>query len=117
MLALMMGSTLSKRIRMSNETLYFGRNRRNAPVITEKEWDAFRHDVVDPKIEGYTWWNAHGIWQGTNEDTFVLSALGADPRAIDAIAQEYCERFDQDAVARTESPVELSFVSRLEKAA
>lgn len=86
------------------ETLYFGSNRDHVRVVGETEWATFLRDVVDAHLKGYTWYAAHGVWEGEREETYVLIVVGdGQPRLrerLDCVVHAYRVRFGQEAVLR-----------------
>ena len=99
---------------MTNELLYFGTASPAGPVTTE-QWSRFLEDVVSPRLpQGFTVWQATGQWQAESgaierEDSFVLNVVhagaSATTQALDAIAEAYKMRFQQEAVLRVDSAV------------
>lgn len=83
------------------DTLYFGTVRPGG-VVTEAEWRAFVDEVITPRFEGFTEWNAEGYWKSQREASHVVEILhphrpGDDAKLL-AIISEYKKRFAQETV-------------------
>ena len=100
------------------ELLYFGTARPGGGVVGADDWSAFLREVVTPRFpDGLTVWPAAGQWRGadgaiTREVSHVLNLVHPpDERSeqgIRAIAAEYKQRFQQEAVLRVKSPACMS---------
>ena len=90
--------------------LYFGLDRQNAAPVSEQEWQNFVDTVVSPRFgQGLTMFDADGQYlmgDGTlireNSKVIILLHDGSSTpsRDIDAIREEYKQRFSQEAVLR-----------------
>jgi uncharacterized protein DUF3574 len=95
-----------------SETLYFGTQTPDGPVTSE-QWAYFLGKVVTPRFpKGLTVWPASGQWRSadgsiTRESSYVLNLLHPDDTANEAairsIADDYKQRFRQEAVLRVKS--------------
>lgn len=101
---------------MVNETLYFGTDiPGTGNRVGSDDWQRFLAEVVTPHFpEGLSAWPASGQWRGTDgvivrEDSYVLQVLHdgspAKRDALDDIGRAYKERFRQEAVLRTTTPM------------
>jgi len=90
---------------------YFGMGRRDAPPVTEAEWQAYLADTVTPAFpEGLTAWPATGQWRSgarlAREDSRVLFVVlpGATPAEAAArlapIEAAWRRRQGQESVLR-----------------
>ncbi len=92
------------------DVLYFGRNRPTGGEVADADWERFLDEVVTARFpDGLTVVEARGWWRGRSgvverERTEVVTLLhpadSASQRAIEEIAMEYKQRFDQEAVLR-----------------
>lgn len=93
-------------------SLYFGLSRPDGGVVTEAEFQAFLDASVSPYIQGYTIYEARGVWVGDSEDSRVLEVIyqrsGNDSEDLDEIARRYCDQFHQQAVLRVDDRVRVS---------
>ena len=90
--------------------LFFGLDRQNAEPVSEQEWQNFVDTVVSPRFgAGLTMFDADGQYlmdDGTliheNSKVIILLHDGSSTpsRDIDAIREEYKQRFSQEAVLR-----------------
>ena len=93
---------------------YFGLEKGDGSEVSEAEWRAFLAEEVTPRFpDGLTVFDASGQWLDTEADrlyregTKVLNVLvpveSAEEakRALDEIADDYVERFDQQVVFKT----------------
>ena len=93
---------------------YFGLEKGDGSEVSEAEWQAFLADEITPRFpNGLTVFDASGQWLDTEADrlyregTKVLNVLvpveSAEEakRALDEIADDYVERFDQQVVFKT----------------
>jgi Protein of unknown function (DUF3574) len=101
--------------------LYFGLSRRGAPEVTVDEWRAFVVSEVVPAFPGgFTELTAQGFFsedgKSQHEPVRVLVFLNppeqieAANRKLDSLGRSYCNRFNQDAVLRTDSETRLTFL-------
>ena len=94
--------------------LYFGRFRRAGQVL-ESDFCAFLDDSVTPHFPGFTVYSGQGFWNAKPEPCSIVSILIPDFRANRAqcrvIAEQYNDRFNQEAVAVQFAPCQFDFVS------
>ena len=94
--------------------LYFGLEKGDGSEVSEAEWRAFLAEEVTPRFpDGLTVFDTSGQWLDTEADrlyregTKVLNVLvpveSAEEAkgALDEIADDYVERFDQQVVFKT----------------
>lgn len=95
--------------------LYFGRNINGDPAIGKSDFRSFCNDSVTPHFLGFTYFDGVGSWEGALEQCFILSILMEDNannrRQCETIAEQYCDRFNQEAVAVQFLPCQYAFVS------
>ena len=101
------------------ERLYFGRNIGNTLGVTDSAWAVFVREVVDARLDGFTFWTAQGAWWGSDgrpvrEPSFVLEVVHPErsataDSAIVAIIVEYKRRFNQESVLRVVTNGRASF--------
>jgi len=101
------------------ERLYFGRNIGSTLGVTDSAWAAFVREVVDARLDGFTFWAAEGAWRGSDgrpvrEPSFVLELVHPErsaraDSAIVAIIVEYKRRFKQESVMRVVTNGRASF--------
>lgn len=99
--------------------LFFGLNRAGHEAISDREWRQFVDEVVTPRFpSGLTILDARGQWRGSSgaiesEPSRVMILLHApsreEDRKIEEIRALYKQRFDQEAVMRTDSTDRVSF--------
>ena len=99
------------------DQLYFGTSIPSGGHVSDDDWRAFVKDVITPMFkEGLTVIDGDGQWldqRGTlwREHVHIVEVAhkpGAEAdAAIEAIANEYKKRFNQDAVLRITAPVTL----------
>jgi hypothetical protein len=92
------------------ETLYFGRNRPGGGTVSDTEWSVFLAEVLTPRFPaGLTVLEATGQWQGAtgtveHERSEIVTIFHPDTeaarRSAREVAQEYRQRFQQEAVLR-----------------
>jgi len=102
------------------DRLFCGRTIPGGGVVTDEEWSAFVRDVVTPRFpDGFTVWRAEGQWRehdGTlaREPVMIIEILHPLSRELDRrigeIANEYRQRFRQEAVMRVTMPARMDFV-------
>lgn len=91
-------------------TMYFGRNIGQALGVSEENWRDFVDGEVTPRFgDGLTMYDAQGQWRDSDNGAIVrepskvlMLILGDETRdraAIQAIADAYKSRFQQQAVA------------------
>lgn len=99
--------------------LYFGLSSPSGP-ISEKEFDAFLDTAVTPRFpDGYTVLHARGAWRDAGatstsyEESRVLvlihPATASDDAKIQAIRQEYKQRYNQQSVLRSDVAARADF--------
>jgi uncharacterized protein DUF3574 len=101
------------------DRLYFGRNVGNTLGVTDSAWAVFVREVVDARLDGFTFWTAQGTWRGSDgrpvrESSFVLEVVHPErsataDSAIVAIIVEYKRRFNQESVLRVVTNGRASF--------
>ncbi|AOJ33062.1 DUF3574 domain-containing protein [Burkholderia metallica] len=100
--------------------LLFGRDIAGRGPVTDAERAAFLADVVTPRFpDGFTLWDTHGQWRDrttgriTIEHSFVVRIVAGDTHEtvdrVSAIRRTYAERFRQESVGVTLTPVCASF--------
>ncbi|OJH40348.1 DUF3574 domain-containing protein [Cystobacter ferrugineus] len=99
--------------------LFFGMNRENDVPVTDAEFDDFVDTVVTPRFrDGLTVYDADGQYLMNNgnlihENSKILVLLhdGSAARSADinAIREEYKQRFHQESVLRIDSPSCVAF--------
>lgn len=103
--------------------LYFGQTTRAGEPVPAEAWQAFLNDEVTPRFpQGLTVVDAQGQWRydtgavGREASKVLIviypasDAAAADAK-LDAIADRWCERFDQEAVLRIDSGAVATFES------
>ncbi|HYR30122.1 MAG TPA: DUF3574 domain-containing protein [Thermoanaerobaculia bacterium] len=88
--------------------------------VTEEQWRAFVREEVTPRFpDGLTLWRAEGQWREQDgeivrEPVLIIEILHRHSLAIDgeinAIAEAYKRRFQQEAVMRVTTPARLEFI-------
>lgn len=104
---------------LERDELYFGRNRKGGPEVSEEEWRGFLERAVTPRFPaGFTVWEARGQWRGADgaieeEKSKVLAVFHPpDPAsrgAADSIVAAYRSEFHQEAVLRARTPACVGF--------
>lgn len=107
--------------------LFFGRDIGETGEVSVKQWRDFAVNEVIPRFgDGFTVLDASGYWQGEScqahhvnldggcEKTKILlvqyaPSVEAETK-LQAITQAYIERFDQEAVMRSDAPVCTQFI-------
>ncbi len=99
--------------------VFFGLSRPDGTLVTQAQWQVFMDDVVTPQFPaGLTVIDATGQWRNASgridrEHSKVLVLLhppGADSaQRIDAIRAAYRSRFDQEAVMKVTTAVDVVF--------
>ena len=94
---------------MNTYQLFLGRDipNTNGDIVTDDGWRKFLH-IVDTIVDGYTWYQANGVWKGHTEDCFVLTVSCNEDAALD-IARTYKNAFSQEAVGIVTLPA-MEFV-------
>ena len=104
---------------MVETRLFFGLGRKDAPPVSEAEWQDFLDKEVTPRFEeGLTVLDADGQYLGMDgtliqEESRVLILIyngnEARSRDIEAIRDAYKARFDQESVLRIDQPICADF--------
>lgn len=106
---------------MTAYRIMLGRTTRTGNEVSDDALNAFLTENVAQRFPGFTVYDATGFWNGARERTAVLDVLadnGADFGRVEAIARDYAEAFDQEAVLVSHAPADVSFVNgRNERAA
>lgn len=99
------------------DTLYFGTMKADGSSVTEAQWQRFVTDVIAPKLEGFTTWDAEGLYR-TNagvvqrERTHIVQIVHADgkhERDIAEIIAAYKSAFAQESVLRLRGRAGVAF--------
>ena len=104
---------------MSRLELLFGMSRRDAPPVSDEEWQSFVDQEVTPRFpDGLTVVQGYGQWRNSKgviakENSRVLM-IWYEPKAdsderIEAIRKAYRTRFNQESVMRVDSLSCVSF--------
>ena len=104
---------------MSRLELLFGMSRRDAPPVSDEEWQSFVDQEVTPRFpDGLTVVQGYGQWRNSKgviakENSRVLM-IWYEPKAdsderIEAIRKAYRTRFNQESVMRVDSMSCVSF--------
>lgn len=98
------------------DTLYFGTEMPDHKSVTMEQWTQFQHDVIEPKLKGFTTWGAIGEWRDDSgrvfrEATIVMQVVhnGEANAAIDEIIAAYKKRFAQESVLRVHARAGVAF--------
>lgn len=98
------------------DTLYFGTEKPDHTYVSNDEWRTFVHDVVEPRLTGYTSWDTAGAWKDdsgriVHEPGHVLQIVhtGASDAAIHEIIDAYKKRFAQQSVMRVHAHAGVAF--------
>jgi len=100
--------------------LYFGMSvPANGGVVSQTEWEDFLAKEVTPRFpDGFTVMDGKGQWRDakgniSSEPSKVLVIIRGNDKAADGKLEEirkaYRERFRQESVLRTDTPVKASF--------
>lgn len=86
---------------MQNQTyqLFMGMNIPNGGHVTEHDWQAFMHEIIDNHFDGYTVSDVDGVWKGEHEHTKCVSICTNKYQQVLAVANAYKQLFKQDSVA------------------
>jgi Protein of unknown function (DUF3574) len=83
--------------------LFFGRDiPKTDRIVGLYDWRKFLH-IVDTIVDGYTWYEANGVWEGEHEDCFVMTVSCTEDQAL-SIAKTYKAAFSQLAVGMVTLP-------------
>jgi hypothetical protein len=97
-----------------SDRLYFGTEIPTGGFVSDSDWVAFSREVITPRFPaGFTTWRTNGQWldpRGTivREPGYVFEVFHerATPDSVFvAIANQYIQRFHQDAVLRATSDI------------
>ncbi|AUX41160.1 hypothetical protein SOCE26_025670 [Sorangium cellulosum] len=104
---------------MIRTDLFFGMDRGDDPPVTQEEWEEFVDTVVTPRFEdGLTQFDVDGQYLASTgelirEDSRLIMLLHdggqAASDAIDAIREQYKQRFNQESVLRIDEAVCVAF--------
>ena len=99
------------------DTLYFGTVKADGSVVSDAEWTRFVDVVIAPRLEGFTTWEALGLYR-TNaggverERTHIVQIVHADgkhERDIADIIAAYKKAFAQESVLRLRGRAGVAF--------
>lgn len=79
--------------------------------ISRRHVRAFRASRITPRLEGYTWRQAVGGWQGVEEPSYELLVYGGDAREVARVGREWEACFCQQSVLVVTSEVTLGVSS------
>lgn len=99
------------------DTLYFGTAKADGSVVGDAEWQRFLTGVVAPRLEGFTTWDAEGLYRTSagvveRERTHIVQIIHADGRHegdIAAIIAAYKKTFAQESVLRVRGRAGVAF--------
>lgn len=98
------------------DTLYFGTEKPDRTYVSSEEWLKFVHDVVEPRLAGYSTWDTSGMWKDDagrifHEPGHVLQIVhaGASDAAIREIIDAYKKQFAQESVLRVHAHAGVAF--------
>ena len=96
------------------DTLYFGTMKADGSVISDAQWQRFVTDVIAPRLEGFTTWDADGLYRtqaGTvqRERTHIVQIVHADEGAVVDIIAAYKKQFAQESVLRLRGRAGVAF--------
>lgn len=89
-------------------------------LVSEQEWESFEEEEIAPRFpDGFTITQGIGHWSHDgktySEPTEILMVVASDSietqQKLDAIAQAYAQRFEQDAVLQITSSADVEFHS------
>jgi hypothetical protein len=92
---------------MATYQLFMGRDIPNGDYVTDKGFSKFLR-IVDTIVDGYTVYDAHGVWEGEAEDCKVMTVSCDEDKAYE-IARVYKAAFSQIAVGMIQLPT-MEFV-------
>jgi hypothetical protein len=103
---------------MIKSTLYFGRGITwedgTKDEVTYMNWVGFLKEVVDKHYEGYSWFEAYGVWKGEHEGTYVLVIIHEkaveEVQSITNIIEAYKELYNQEAVLYETAEVRTALI-------
>jgi len=96
------------------DTLYFGTMKADGSVVTDAQWQRFVVDVIAPRLEGFTTWDAEGLYRTNggavqHERTHIVQIVHADERAVAEIIAAYKKQFAQESVLRLRGRAGVAF--------
>lgn len=99
------------------DTLYFGTAKADGSVVGDAEWKRFVTDVIAPRLEGFTTWDAEGLYRtsgGTvqRERTHIVQIVHRDGQHegdIAGIIAAYKKTFAQESVLRLRGRAGVAF--------
>jgi hypothetical protein len=99
------------------DTLYFGTTKADGGVVGDAEWKRFINDVIAPRVEGFTTWDADGLYRTKagvveRERTHIVQIVHADgrhERDIAEIIAAYKRQFAQESVLRLRGRAGVAF--------
>lgn len=96
------------------DTLYFGTMKADGSVVSDAQWQQFVTDVIAPRLEGFTTWDADGLYRTQartvqRERTHIVQIVHADERAVADIIAAYKKQFAQESVLRLRSRAGVAF--------
>jgi hypothetical protein len=100
---------------MIKTTMYFGRTIPGGSTeITRSDFMGFRETVIDKYFDGYTFFEAYGMWKGAIESVYVVEIIHEkayeNASKVAAIAEEYKKLFYQEAVAITVQEINFQLI-------
>lgn len=99
--------------------LFFGTDRKNAPAVTEEEWQQFLNAEITPRFpDGLTVLTGYGQFRNSagqiiRETSFLVILLYPESdrkdksNQIEQIRERYKQQFQQESVLRVDSPKPL----------
>jgi hypothetical protein len=99
------------------DTLYFGTAKADGSAVSDAEWRRFANEVIAPRLEGFTTWDAEGLYR-TNAGVIererthivqIVHAEGRHERDIAEIIAAYKRTFAQESVLRLRGHAGVAF--------
>ena len=78
--------------------LTLGRNKPDGGYVSDLDWELYCQEVLDSHFDAYTVLDAMGSWKSRPEDSKVVIIDTYDRAGIEAVADQYKDMFDQEAV-------------------
>jgi hypothetical protein len=99
------------------DTLYLGTAKADGSVVSDAEWKRFVNDVIAPRVEGFTTWDADGLYRTKEgiverERTHIVQIVHADgkhERDVADIIAAYKKTFAQESVLRLRGRAGVAF--------
>ena len=96
------------------DTLYFGTMKADGSSISDADWRRFVNDVIAPRLEGFTTWDAEGLYHTSGgavqrERTHIVQIVHGNERAIADIIAAYKKQFAQESVLRLRGHAGVAF--------